>query len=102
MSAAERGLRSALNRLLSQEGVLHGTLIERQRVCGKPNCRCARGQLHGSLYLVVTEGGQGRQVYVPKEWETTVRQWIANYGQAREAMDRLSGLHWEKIRQRER
>jgi hypothetical protein len=101
MSAPERALRSALNRLLSQEGVVHGTLVERERVCGKPNCRCARGKLHASLYLVVTEGGQGRQLYVPRDWEATVRQWIANYGQARQFMAGLSRLHWDKVRQRE-
>jgi len=44
MSARERELRSVLNRLLSRQGLIHGTLLSRQRVCGKPNCRCARGR----------------------------------------------------------
>jgi hypothetical protein len=101
MSAAERQLRSALNRLLSQHGVVHGTLLTRQRVCGKPTCRCARGHLHESLYLVVTEAGQSRQMYVPRRWEGAARQWIANYGQARHLMDELSRLHWDKIRHRQ-
>ena len=98
---AERALRSALNQLLSQEGVIHGTLITRKRVCGKANCRCTRGHLHESLYLVVTEGGKNRQMYVPKRWEAKVRQWIQQYNQARELMDDLSRLHWEKVRKRE-
>jgi len=102
MSAAERQLRSVLNRLVGQEGIMHGTLIERQRVCGKPNCRCARGALHASLYLVVSEGGRGRQLYVPRAWEATVRQWIGNYGQARQVLEDLSRLHWDKVRQRQR
>ena len=100
MSAAERQLRSTINRLLSQEGVVHGTLIERERLCGKPNCRCARGQRHKSLYLVVSEGGKMRQLYVPAEWEATVREWIKNYQSARRLMDGLSSLHWEKVRNR--
>lgn len=102
MSVRERELRSALNRLLSGQGIVHGTLLERQRVCGKPNCRCVRGEGHVSLYLVVSEAGQSRQLYVPRDWEPTVREWIANYGKARRMMDDLSGLHWEKVRQRER
>jgi hypothetical protein len=101
MSAPERELRSAMNRLLSQGGVIHGTLIQRQRVCGKPNCRCARGQRHESLYLVVTEGRKLRQLYVPAEWEATVREWIENYQAARQLMDGLSSLHWEKVRKRQ-
>ena len=101
MSAPERQLRSAINRLLSQQGVIHGTLITRQRVCGKANCRCARGQLHESLYLVVTEAGKGRQMYVPRQWEMAVRQWIEQYAQAHRLMEELSNLHWQKIRQRQ-
>jgi len=100
MSARERELRSALNRILSQQGVVHGTLIVRRRVCGKRTCRCTQGHLHESLYLVVTEGGKSRQMYVPRAWEPLVRQWIEQYGQARQLMDDLSRLHWEKVRQR--
>lgn len=101
MSAHERKLRSAVNKLLSQQGVIHGTLITRQRVCGKGNCRCAKGQLHESLYLVVTEAGKGRQMYVPRQWESVVRQWVEQYARARRLMDELSSLHWDKIRQRQ-
>ena len=101
LSAEERPLRSALNQLLSQHGLVHGTLVVRRRVCGKPSCRCAKGQLHEGLYLVVTEGGKSRQMYVPQRWEAAVRQWIDNYGKARGLMDKLSGLHWDKIRQRQ-
>ena len=101
MTAPERELRSVLNRLLSGQGVIHGTLLARKRVCGKGNCRCAKGQLHESLYLVVTEAGKGRQMYVPRQWETAVRQWIEQYTQARRIMDELSNLHWQKVRQRQ-
>jgi len=102
MSPRERELRSAVNRLLSQHGVVHGTLVRRQRTCGKPNCRCTRGHLHESLYLVVTEGSQSRQMYVPAEWEALVREWIDNYNKTRELMDDLSAVHWEKIKTRQR
>jgi hypothetical protein len=101
MSAQERQLRSALNKLLSQQGVIHGTLITRLRVCGKGNCRCAKGHLHESLYLVVTEAGKGRQMYVPRQWEMAVRQWIQQYAQARRLMEELSDMHWDKVRKRQ-
>jgi hypothetical protein len=101
LSAEERQVRSTLNQLLSQQGLVHGTLVVRRRVCGKPSCRCAKGQLHEGLYLVVTEAGQPRQMYVPQGWAAAVRQWIDNYAKARGLMDKLSGLHWDKIRQRQ-
>ena len=101
MSAHERDLRSTINRILSQRGLIHGTLIVRKRVCGKGNCRCVKGHLHESLYLVVTEAGKSRQMYVPRAWETAVREWIEQYAQARRLMDELSSLHWEKVRRRQ-
>lgn len=101
MTVQERELRSVLNRLLSGQGVIHGTLIARKRVCGKGNCRCAKGQLHENLYLVVTEGGKPGQMYVPQSWADAVRQWVENYHRARQLMDELSALHWDKIRQRQ-
>jgi hypothetical protein len=101
MTPAERKLRSALNQMLSQRGLVHGTLIIRRRACGKPNCRCAKGQLHEGLYLVVTEAGKPRQMYVPRRLEGEVRQWIDNSGQARGLLDELSRLHWDKVRQRQ-
>lgn len=36
-----------------------------QRVrCGKPNCRCARGELHTAYYRFWHEGGRRRKAYV--------------------------------------
>ena len=100
MSPAERRLRSRLAQLLSRRGVIRASLLERHRVCGKPNCRCTRGQEHESLYLVVSEGGRSRQLYVPKAWESRVRQWVADYQEARELLEAISGIHWDKLRQR--
>jgi hypothetical protein len=100
MSAEERRLRSHLHKILSGSGVMHGTLIRRQRLCGKPNCRCTRGHKHQGLYVVVTEGGKPRQLYVPPQWEKTVRRWIEAYQKARRLLDEVSRLHWQKVRTR--
>jgi hypothetical protein len=101
MSGQERGFRSRLAQLVHQGGLLRGTLLSRERVCGKASCRCAKGHLHESLYLVISEGGRTRQLYVPKDWEATVRQWVQGYHQAKELMEEISRVHWDKIRQRQ-
>jgi len=100
MSGQERGFRSKLAQLIDQRGVLRGTLLSRKRVCGKVSCRCTKGHLHESLYLVISEGGRTRQLYVPKDWEATVRQWVQGYRAAQELMEEISRLHWDKVRQR--
>ena len=101
MSGQERGFRSKLAQLVHQGGMLRGTLLPRKRVCGKASCRCAKGHLHESLYLVISEEGRTRQLYVPKDWEATVRQWVQSYQQAKELMEEISRIHWDKIRQRQ-
>ena len=100
MSAQERRLRSELARLVSQYGVLHGTLIRRRRKCGRPGCRCAKGEGHEGIYLIVTERGKPRQLYVPEEWAPTVERWIGAYQRGRDLLDEISGLHWDKVRNR--
>jgi hypothetical protein len=100
LSAEERRLRSQLHRILNDSGLMHGTLIRRRRLCGKPNCRCTRGRKHEGLYVVVTEGGKPRQLYVPPQWEQTVRRWIDAYQRARQLLDEVSRMHWQKVRKR--
>ena len=100
MSGRERGFRSRLTQLIHKDGMLHGTLLSRKRVCGKASCKCAKGHLHESLYLVVSDGGRTRQLYVPKDWEATVRRWVQGYRQAQELMEEISRIHWDKVRDR--
>jgi len=101
MSAAERRFRSRLAQVLSRRGVMRGTLLVRRRKCGKANCRCARGEGHESLFLVISENGRTRQLFVPKEWESRVRRWVADYHHARELLEEVSRIYWDKVRQRQ-
>jgi len=100
MSPTERRARSQLAQLLSQRGVIRGTLLVRQRRCGKANCRCAEGQGHESLFLVISENGRTRQLFVPKDWESRVRLWVEDYHRARGLLEEVSRIYWDKVRQR--
>ena len=102
MSGAERDLRSRLTRLLHASGVIRGSLAFRQRTCGNPGCRCVtRGKKHSGLYLVVSEEGKSRQVFVPKGLEDVIGKWVENYAEARALLEEISKLHYEKLRNRE-
>jgi hypothetical protein len=101
MSPAERRARSQLAQLLSQRGVIRGTLLVRKRKCGKANCRCAQGEGHQSLFLVISENGRTRQLFVPKDWESRVRLWVEDYHRARELMEEVSRIYWGKVRHRQ-
>ena len=101
MTATERRIRSQLAQLLSQRGVIRGTLLVRKRKCGKANCRCARGEGHESLFLVISENGRTRQFFVPKDWESRVRQWVADYHRGRDLLEEVSRIYWDKLRSRQ-
>jgi hypothetical protein len=100
MSPQERRFRSELAQLVSQRGLIRGSLLVRRRVCGKPNCHCASGEGHQSLYLVISEGGRSRQLFVPNSHEQMVRRWVADYRTARRLLEEISALYWDKVRQR--
>jgi len=100
MAAKERRFRSQLAQLIDQRGLIRGSLLVRRRRCGKPNCKCARGDGHQSLYLAISQAGRTRQLFVPKEYHAAVRQWVADYHQAQELMEEISRLYWEKVQQR--
>jgi len=100
-SGHERDLRSRLAQLGHQAGRLRGTLAVRERACGKPKCRCAEGRKHVWLYLVASYDGVVRQLYVPKEWEPRVRQWVEQYQAARNLLEQISALYWDKAEKRQ-
>ena len=102
MPPAERRARSRLAQLIHAQGLLRGTVLERGRVCGKAGCKCARGELHHSLYLVISEKGRTRQLFVPRDWEALVRRWVQNHHDARELMEEVSRIHWERVRTRKK
>ena len=97
LSAAERSLRSRLAQLASGQRFLRGTLSERSSKCGKPNCHCAAGEGHPSLYLVQSHAGKVRQICVPKAVQDPVRRAVAEYLEMQRLMDEVSELEWIRL-----
>jgi hypothetical protein len=101
MDERERHLRSNLSQLAYEAGFLRGSLSVRERLCGKPGCKCTRGEKHASLYLVLSEAGKSRQVFIPKELESQVRSWVENHRRARDLLDGVCRICLEKVQKRE-
>lgn len=97
MSATERQGRSRVTQLIQQAGLIRGTLLLRERTCGKPSCHCAKGERHVSLHLQVSRGGKPKQVIVPRAMQEQVREWVANYQALWENVEAISDAHWAKI-----
>jgi len=100
MSWREKAWRKRAGELLGEDGVLRGSISVRRRVCGKPNCRCTRGERHEAMYVVYRKEGKTVQLYVAKEWEGRVRSWVKRYGEVRRLLEKLSGVYEAKVRRR--
>ena len=98
--APERHARSRLAQLIAQQPFLRGSLVDRSRPCGKPTCRCRRGQLHRSLYLATRHQGQRVLLYIPRALEETVRRWVRNGRSLRHQLQDLHQLQLGQLLQR--
>jgi hypothetical protein len=80
--------------------VLRGSLMERYLTCGKPYCKCARGERHGPVwYLSVTLDQSHRTgSTVPPGQVEQVRRWIENYHQVKERLEKISDINRELLR----
>lgn len=85
--------------------MVFGTLAERGRVCGKPTCRCARGEKHPAVQLAHWAGdGKTRSQHVPYAIVDSVREgvdaWHRFQAIARELADRNRTRVWTQARRR--
>ena len=92
--------KSLLRQFPDLKEVLRGSLVERYLTCGKPNCRCARGERHGPVwYLTVTlRVGKTVGMQVPEGRLAQVRQWLDNHRKLKEGLEAISEINWELLR----
>ena len=100
MTRRERESRSQLKPYISWKEFIRGTLTVRERVCGKPRCRCLRGQKHIALFLTCGKGGKVEQLYIAPEKEEMVREWVKNYHTVKELVEEVSSSYWERLRKK--
>jgi hypothetical protein len=95
--------RKLLQQLCGLGPVLRASLIQRFTQCGKPGCKCMRGEKHGpAFYLAVSYAkGRTRQIYVPKDLQPLAEQWVRNYHEALSVLEEISGINLELIRLKE-
>lgn len=89
--ARERAARSRLAQVLHEYApLLRGSVVVMARACGKPSCRCARGEKHCSLYLSIKEGKSRKMIYVPPLEEVTVKDAVLVSQEVDRLLDEIS------------
>jgi hypothetical protein len=99
-SGLERDPQSRAAQLLATKPFLRGSLVLQYRSCGKPSCRCQRGQKHPALYLYTRSGGQQIRTYIPPALHDTVRQWVETGRRVKRLVDQTSQDHFQALLQR--
>lgn len=56
--------------------LIKGSLVRLMICCGKPNCRCTKGEKHAALYLSQSHQGKTKMTYIPKRHERTVEEGV--------------------------
>ena len=84
-----------LNTMPNPANVMRASLITRSIKCGKPNCRCANGEGHKSLYLSSYYNGKTHLASVPRAYKGAVSQWINEYEDITSQLITLSNINLE-------
>ena len=59
--------------------MVRGSVVVHRRRCGKPNCRCAAGDLHEATVLSYSERGRTRFVMLPQAEVAAVAEAVDRY-----------------------
>lgn len=84
-----QALARTLTTLQRDQPMVQGSLYLLRRKCGKPNCRCARGQLHPAWVLTRSEAGQSRLYPVARDQRGRLRPLAQEYRRWQLARARL-------------
>jgi len=87
-----RGRIEELIRALAGRGpIWRGIVYEHRRRCGKPNCRCTRGELHCSFTFADRSGPQQRNLSLSDPLLLEARKMTEAYRRSRRARADLTG-----------
>ncbi len=91
---AQQQLPQLLEECLGRAPLLPGSLYTLRRKCGKPNCRCSRGELHESTILSYRGQGPPRNLSPPPEQRAVLRTMTRDYCRCRQARAKL--VRWQR------
>jgi len=67
------------------------------QTCGKPNCRCKRGEKHVAVYVALRHKGKRRMYSVPQEVREQVTAAVEAYKRLRQDLQTLSEICCERL-----
>ncbi len=91
-------------RALSFEPLMRGSLVERVRRCGRPNCVCASDprRRHAGKFLTVQLGGHTHALHVRPQDEARVRAAIDAYARLWDVVNGLTACELSDLKRQAR
>lgn len=86
-------IRGLIEPFFSDKPVIKGTVYELKRRCGKPSCKCARGELHARMVVSASEEGKTRLQVIPRGFLVEVEDKVRRYQELRQVRARLGEIH---------
>ena len=82
----------------SDRPVIKGSVYELRRRCGKPGCKCERGELHARMVVSASEKGKTRLRVIPRGFLVEVQQKVRRYQDLRGIRARLVAIYREMVK----
>ncbi|MES0447444.1 MAG: DUF6788 family protein [Desulfobacterales bacterium] len=77
----------------SDKPVIKGSVYELKTKCGKPGCKCAKGQLHHRMVVSASEKGKTKLRAIPHGYLAEVQTKVHRYQELRRVRVRLIEVH---------
>lgn len=91
-------VRQLVDPFFSDRPVMKGSVYELRRRCGKPGCKCARGEMHARMVVSASEGGKTRLQVIPRGFLVEVQGKVRRYQELRRVRARLGEIYREMLR----
>ena len=86
----QRRARSKLAKIIHEQPFICGSLVTLSKLCGKPGCKCTKGEKHVSLALSVRVQGKRKMIHVPKRMEKDVQKMVERHKAIKRLLDAVS------------
>ena len=94
LTRAQQLLQGLLEDCFERGPLLPGSLYTLRRKCGKPNCRCMRGELHENRILSYRGQGRPQNISPPPAQIAALRQMTDDYRRVRQTRAKL--VRWQR------
>ena len=88
-----------LARIRALGPMVHGSLVEAKRTCGKKGCRCTRGEPHTAFYLSRRFEGKTRLEHVSRDHVKWVRRWRKEHDRLLALVEELTTALLQELRE---